>query len=87
MSHSPASPARALSPVHARASWRNLVRARQVLAALRTNLRRQNGRGVGIRDSVVVTERRNSVRARQVLAALRTNLRRQNGRSVGIVTE
>ena len=82
MSHSPASPARALSPVHARASWRNLVRARQVLAALRANLRRQNGRGVGIRDSVVVTERHNLVRSRQVLAALRTNLRRQNGRGV-----
>ena len=44
----PTSPARALSPVHARASWCNSVRARQVLAALRTNLRRQNGRGVEI---------------------------------------
>ncbi len=65
----------------------NLVRSRQVLVALRTNLRRQNGRGVGIRDSVVVTERYNLVRSRQVLAALCTNLRRQNGRGVGIVTE
>ena len=41
VSHSPASPAGALSPVHARASWRNSVRARQVLATICTNLRRQ----------------------------------------------
>ena len=58
VSHSPASPARALTPVHARASWRNSVRARQVLATLRTNLHRQNGRGGRIKTVLLMNRRK-----------------------------
>ena len=66
------------------ATWRQLLshvrsvrscRNYHPVAALRTNLRRQNVLGVEI-----ATERYNSVRVRQVLAAIRNNLRRQNGR-------